>query len=233
VTPAQFNREALERGELTDEHLVELVRSFQESRGLLPDGKAGPITRMTLDQLVRQPAQLRVVNGWLQGPGVEVIPAHASWFSGPMPRGPLAIMAHYTATNPGTARSLAERRIRRRWPLARNASWHVTIATDGTVYQMVPLNRRARHCARGMVAGLSVNQTTIGIELEGRGKEFPDAQVAAARRVWYSIVHAYGIPQELAMLQHSEFDQGRRQDPGELWMTTHAETVIEHAYVGL
>lgn len=227
MTPVEYNRRALERGELTDEQLVQLVRCFQEDRGLLPDGKAGPITRRVLEGLVADPGGLRVVDGWLKGPGVETIAAHPSWFNGPMARGPLAIVAHYTATDPGTARSLHERRMGRRPLLARNTSWHVTIAADGAIYQMVPLTHRARHCGRGEIGGRAPNEVSLGIELEGHGREFPERQVAVACRVWRAIVRAYAIPVERAMLAHSALDPKNRNDPGPVWMNKHAHRVLD------
>lgn len=222
---------------LTDEHLAELVRYFQRSHGGLDvDGKAGPKTRAAIERSV-EPGALRVVNGWLHGDGVQHRAADPSWFGEDMPRGPLAIMAHYTATPPGTALTMATRRMAPRKRSDRVASWHVTIATDGAVIQMIPFGSQAWHCATGLVpvrgGGMRPNQCAIGIELEGHGKEFPDAQVAAARRVWYAIVHTYSIRQELAMLQHSEYDKGRRQDPGEVWMTKHAGLVLAYACDGL
>lgn len=238
MNASEYNRQALVRGELTDEHLVTLVRHFQRTHGsLVVDGKAGPNTRAALERSVIAPDALRVVDGWLHGDGVHRMPADPSWFGEDMPKGPLAIMAHYTATPPGTALTMAARRTVPRKGGDRVASWHVTIATDGATIQMIPFGWQAWHCATGLVpvrgGGMRPNQCAIGIELEGHGKEFPDAQVAAARRVWYAIVHAYGIPQELAMLQHSEFDKERRRDPGEVWMTEHAGSVIAHAYLGV
>lgn len=261
TTASEYNARALATGDLTGEMLAELVRAYQEAHGLLPDGKAGPITRAVLAQALRnrQPAdELVVVDGWLKGPGAEIITADPSWYGGPMPQGPLAIVAHYTATDPGTALAIVGRRylgaseIARRLLRAKSfecelpngkaitiasvpraASWHVTIAQDGTVFQGVPLTAMAWHVAAptrlNVPGGLRANACAIGIELEGHGDVFPPAQVEAARRVWRALVRAYSIPRELAMLAHSDL-QDNRSDPGPEWMGRHAGIVLEHAF---
>lgn len=235
MTPEDFNRRAMDEGLLTPEHIAMLVRSYQAARGLGVDGKAGVLTRQVLDRDIAgddRVGDFTVDGHLLDGLGVERILAHGSWYGGPMPRGPLAIVAHYTATDPGTARSLHERRTRRRGLLARTASWHVTIAADGTVYQMVPFDRQAWHCGAGRVEGLRTNQAAIGLELEGHGDTFPETQIAAACRVWRALVRAYRIPRERAMLEHSALDPKRRSDPGPVWMRQHAPRVLAHAFGG-
>lgn len=228
MTPRQYNSVQLASGDLTLDHLTELVRQFQSERFLTVDGMCGPKTRAELD---RAAGPLRVsTTAWLLGPNVEHIQAHPSWYGAPMPRGPLAIMAHYTATDYGTARSLATRRTDPRTSDKRAASWHVTIAHDGAIYQMVPLDHCAWHCARGQIDGLGVNQAAIGIELEGDGQSFTNEQIAAARDVWRAIVRVYGIPRDRAVLEHSRFDPGRRSDPGPVFMSKHAEWIRVSAY---
>jgi hypothetical protein len=231
VTPAEYNRRALAQGTLTVDHIAQLVRSYQLSRGLQPDGKAGARTLRALDLERGGHDELAVVQHLLSGSGVDPILAHPSWYSGPMPDGPLAIAVHYTATRPGTARSLHERRLKRRVPVVqRNTSWHITIAADGAVYQMVPLDHMARHCERGAIAGQRPNACSIGIELEGHGDVFPEAQVAAACRVWRVLVREYSIPRSLAMIGHSDLDPEHRSDPGPVWTSEHAARVLEHAF---
>jgi hypothetical protein len=230
VNPEDYNRRALDDGLLTPEHVTALVRSFQLARGLTSDGKAGPVTRAVIERDRLRHADLSVDGHLLEGPGVERVLAHTSWYGGAMPRGPLAIVAHYTDTEPGTARSLAERRTKRRLPLQRAASWHVTIAQDGTVYQLVPLDRVAWHCGAGRVEDLRTNEAAIGIELEGRGDSFSPALFAAACRVWTALARAYGIPRERAMLEHSALDSKRRRDPGPVFMRTVAPGVLACAY---
>lgn len=236
MIPGDYNRRALDRGELTDEHLVELVRAYQRDHGLDADGMAGPRTRSVLDRALvgHDTGELCVVDGWLHGDGVQRVPADPSWYGLSMPLGPRAIVAHYTATTPGAALSMASRRTVPRRRSDRAASWHVTIATTGDVIQMVPLGSQAWHCAAGTVrAGANVhmrpNACAIGIELEGHGDVFPPAQVAAAEQVWRALVRAYGIPRDLAMLEHSALDPERRSDPGPRWMLEHAPGVLDAA----
>jgi N-acetyl-anhydromuramyl-L-alanine amidase AmpD len=176
-----------------------------------------------------------VINHWLAD--AAHIPAHASWYGSTLTAGkPLAIVAHYTATAPGTAINMATRRQRQFGldPDDRLASWHVTIDSDGSVVQMVPFDRVCWHAGSSTakpIPGIGpANQNTVGIELVGHGKEFPPAQVEAAGRVWRAIVQAYGIPHWAAMIAHSAIDPTRRSDPGPVWMNEHAVKVLDVAY---
>lgn len=228
---SEYNAARLLSGELSIDHVTELVKYWQHGHGLDVDGKAGPVTVASL------PRTLAVVDGWLIGTGVTRIDAHPSWYGSQLTTGkPRGIVAHYTATAPGTAVNMARRRTHRfgSGPDDRLASWHITIETDGSVVQMVPLDRAAWHAGSTTarpVPGLgAANFNTIGIELVGYGKEFPERQVAAAEHVWRAIVGAYGIERRFAMLQHSEIDPTRREDPGPAWMGQHAESLLDAAY---
>ena len=231
-----YNAARIASGELTIDHVTELVRSWQDRKGLVVDGKAGP---MTLESIAKAaPRELAVVDGWLVGPGVTRIDAHASWFGGPIAGGrPRGIVAHFTATGPGTALAMARRRQHPYGsdPDDRLASWHVTVESDGSLVQMIALDRVAWHAGSSTarkVPGLGwANQTTTGVELVGFGRDFPPAQVSAAKSVWRALVQAYEIPREHAMIQHSEIDPIRRDDPGPTWMGQHADAVLAHAYL--
>jgi N-acetyl-anhydromuramyl-L-alanine amidase AmpD len=157
--------------------------------------------------------------GWLRGLDVEIIAAHPSWYyeklSTPDSE-PVGVIWHYTATNFGTARSMAKRRTKARRPDQRASSWHVTVAGDGTLWQLVPMISGAWHC-RGKHNGLSINRSMIGIELEGHGKKFPDAQCKAAHRLVQALVDDYGLKREDLEHGHRDFDPKRRDDPGDLW----------------
>jgi hypothetical protein len=255
VSPERYVAEALARGELRAEHVVELARAYQRARGLVPDGRPGPITVAALERDLGLAPVAVSADGWLSGDGVERLAFDASWYGGAMPRGPLAIVAHYTDTAPGTAVEIAERRAVARGLLLalqeergtpfeaelpdgrkkvihhvpKNTSWHLTVCADGRVLQHVPLGRCARHVGPGRVRGLPVNQAAVGIELEGDGSHFPEAQVRGAMRAWRAVVRAHGIARDLAMLEHSRFDPKRRADPGRVWMDEHAPFVLAHA----
>lgn len=194
---------------------------------------------------------LFVVDGWLTGGGVTRIEMDASWryswLSTPDHK-PLAIVAHYTDTAPGTAIGMAKRRqepwskFAERWrknnpgkPVPQN-SWHISIETDGSIVQMAPLTTGCWHVGSPTakpIPGVGWgNRTATGIELvnNDRGKTFPPAQVEAARNVWRAIVRAYSIPKPHAMVSHQSLDPTRRSDPGRTWETQHAPGVLAYAY---
>lgn len=173
--------------------------------------------------------------GWLSGPDVVRMPIDPSWYYAKLSTGtPKAIVAHYTATDPGTGRNMARNRQRKRTKDDRAASWHVTIETDGTIIQMAPFTAGCWHAgsdtARKIPGVGWANNTSVGIELVGHGKSFPPEQVAAAARVWRALVATYSIPRELAMVTHRSIDPERRSDPGPVWMSEHAEWVLDEAY---
>lgn len=240
MTPADYNAAQLAAGRLTPEHLAELVRAWQSARGLTVDGMAGPRTIASLDATIaaRAPASvpaLGVVDHWLVGPGVTRIAAMPNWFGGVMATGkPLGIVAHYTATDPGTAVAMANNRARPYTHDLRAASWHITIETDGSIVAMVPLNRIAWHAGSPTaqpVPGIgSANANTVGIELVGHGDVFPPEQVSAACAVWRALVRHYGIAREHAMITHQSIDPTRRSDPGPAWMREHAPVVLAAAF---
>lgn len=175
-------------------------------------------------------------DGWLQGEGVEHVVAHPSWHYRSLSSSrPLGIVAHYTATEHGTALAMARRRTRRRRPSDRAASWHISIEGDGSIIQMISTLAGAWHCSRGhLVEGVDgprhrINRCTVGIELVSPdGRSFPPAQVESAKRVWRALVQEYDIGRVRAMLEHSTYDPARRRDPGPVWME-HAEDVLKAA----
>lgn len=232
TTAREYNEHQLDDQRLTFDHITELVRYWQRGHGLEPDGKAGPLTIASIP-----PWKFGLVNGWLVGDQVTHIEAHPSWFGGTLDGGkPSGIVAHFTDTAPGTAVNMAKRRqhVYGTDPDDRLASWHVTIETDGSVVQMIPFSRIAWHAGSPTaipVPGLGkANQHTVGVEFVGDGKLFTAEQVATARRVWRVLVREYGIPRQFAMLQHSEIDPTRRDDPGPVWMEKYADDVLETAY---
>jgi hypothetical protein len=194
-------------------------------------------------------SRLEVINGWLVGEGVQRVEMHPSWryawLSTPS-HVPLAIVAHYTATNPGTALNMARTR-RQPWaefaaafrkaypgkPVPQN-SWHISIEAGGGIVQMAPLTSGCWHAGSQtakQIPGVGwANRTSIGIELVGHGKDFPPAQVEASCAVWRALVTAYRIQKRHAMVTHQSIDPTRRSDPGPVWMKQHAPTVLEYAF---
>jgi hypothetical protein len=232
-TAAEYNVERIKSGEITPDDIVALVKLFQESRDLKPDGKCGPVT---LEEL--RPAKPNGITDEVLDEA-NFIRAHDTWVGGWLKTAssrPLGIVVHTTDTNPGTAINMAKRRAR---PFGegkndRLASWHVTIETDGSIVQMVRLDMCAWHAGSTTAKKLDfgwANYTTIGIELVSPDdKNFPPAQVEAAKRVWRAIIKAYNIPRDRAMIPHASIDPARRADPGPEWMTVHAPEVLDYAF---
>jgi hypothetical protein len=243
----EFNRAEFEAGALQWRHITELVTHWQETHGLTADGKAG--TLQTIPSLetaimnrnppvVVQAEELSIdAAGWPVGPRVQRLEMDDSWHGGTMAAGkPLGIVAHYSATDAGTAVNMAKRRQRMfgEDPDDRLASWHLSIETDGSIVVMVRTHHRAWHAGSATaqpIPGIgSANANTVGIELIGFGKQFPDAQVEAACKVWRALVRRYGIKREHAMITHQSIDPTRRQDPGPVWMAQHAQKVLDFAF---
>lgn len=232
TSPRDYTASQLASGALTADHVSELARHWQATHGLAADGMPGPATVRSIEQAL---GTIVVVDHLLVGPGVEQIASDPSWYGGPLTGArPGGIVVHTSATDHGTAQAMARRRTRPRAKGDRVASWHLSIDGDGRVVQQVPLHRQAWHAGSDTavpVPGLGwANARTVGIELVGHGREFPPAQVAAARTVWRAIVRAYGIPREHAMISHASIDPARRSDPGPVWIAEHAQAVLDAAY---
>jgi N-acetyl-anhydromuramyl-L-alanine amidase AmpD len=153
--------------------------------------------------------------GWLQGPKVKKAPIDPSWaYKSLSTKQPAGLVWHYSATNPGTAMNMAKRRMEPyKKGVDRAASWHVSIEQDGTLVQMLPLTAGAWHC-------VGKNRTHLGFELIGHGKEYPEAQVVAARQLVQACVDAYGWLPQQCKLEHKDVDPKRRADCGEPWTST-------------
>jgi hypothetical protein len=171
--------------------------------------------------------------GWLEGQGVVKIPSDPSWYYPKLstPTGdPQALVAHVSATNLGTGVNMAKNRARPRTSTDRPASWHVSVEVDSIV-QMARFEVGCWH-ALGNIKGVGpANRTAVGIELVGWEKgPFPDGQVEQACRLWRALVQSYGIKRTFAMVPHAVIDPVRRSDPGKVWMTNHAQRVLDFAF---
>lgn len=101
-------------------------------------------------------------------------------------------------------------------------SAHYMVDEDGTVYRLVPEEKRAWHagisCWRGRAA---LNETSIGIEVVNPGHEhgyraFPDVQMEAVLALSKNIVERHRI-EPRNVVGHSDIAPTRKEDPGELF----------------
>ena len=105
---------------------------------------------------------------------------------------------------------------------ASEVSAHYLIEEDGTVWHLVPEDRRAWHAGRAFWAGTTdINSRSIGIELANPGHEhgyrpFPDAQMTALEHLCRGILTRFPIRSHL-VLGHADVAPGRKLDPGELF----------------
>lgn len=106
-------------------------------------------------------------------------------------------------------------------PAAR-VSAHYLIDEDGTLWRLVPEERRAWHAGVAAWAGASdINARSIGIELVNPGHEFgyrpfPAPQMEALEALARLILSRHPIPAH-RVLGHSDVAPLRKEDPGELF----------------
>ncbi len=126
------------------------------------------------------------------------------------------LLIHYTGMESATA-ALA-----RMCDESAKVSAHTCIDEDGTLYRLVPEDKRAWHAGVASWAGASdINARAIGIELVNPGHEFgyrafPEAQMAALIELAREILVRHPIPAH-RVLGHSDVAPLRKQDPGELF----------------
>ena len=126
------------------------------------------------------------------------------------------LLLHYTGMASGQAA------LDRLCDPAAKVSAHYTIAEDGTIYAMVPEDRRAWHAGVAHWAGATdINARSIGIELVNPGHDFgyrafPEEQIAALIPLCHSILVRHPIP-SARVLGHSDVAPTRKQDTGELF----------------
>ncbi len=124
------------------------------------------------------------------------------------------LLLHYTGML--TAESALERMCD---PEAK-VSAHYMIDDDGTVYRLVPEDRRAWHAGEAAWRGQTdINSLSIGIELVNPGHEFmyrqyTEPQMGALIDLSQEIVQRHAIAPEF-VLGHSDVAPRRKKDPGE------------------
>jgi N-acetylmuramoyl-L-alanine amidase len=101
-------------------------------------------------------------------------------------------------------------------------SAHYTIDRDGSIYQHVREERRARHAGISYWAGVrDVNSRSIGIEIVNPGHEFgyipfTEVQIDAVIALSQEILSRHAISAS-RIVGHSDVAPNRKQDPGELF----------------
>ncbi len=124
------------------------------------------------------------------------------------------LVLHYTGMK--TAREALDRL---RDPAAMVSS-HYVVDEDGSVFRLVPEDRRAWHAGVSHWRGhAALNARSIGIEVVNPGHEwgyrdFPVLQLAAVCDLCVLAQAAHGIPAR-NVVAHSDIAPDRKQDPGE------------------
>ena len=126
------------------------------------------------------------------------------------------LILHYTGMQ--SAQAALDRL---RDPAARVSS-HYVVGEDGTVWRLVPEQRRAWHSGVSQWRGhAALNDRSLGIEIVNPGHEwgyrrFPALQMAAVCDLCLAILGRHPIPMR-NVVGHSDVAPDRKQDPGELF----------------
>ena len=124
---------------------------------------------------------------------------------------PRLIVIHYTASSPDDAAAgdiswLCKPQGKR------SVSAHLVVRKDGSVVQLIPFNLVAWHAGESEYEGERyVNRFSIGIENDGRGDYWPDAQIEANRAIIEALFEVYPIQD---VVGHEDVAPGRKPDPG-------------------
>ena len=102
-------------------------------------------------------------------------------------------------------------------PLSK-ASAHVVIDRDGTIYSLVPVDRKAWHAGVSELDGRqNVNDFSIGVELanSNRGEKYSDAQLGAAAVLCASYIKEWPAITVDRIVRHADvaLPAGRKSDP--------------------
>lgn len=120
-----------------------------------------------------------------------------------------------------------------------NVSAHFVVDRDGTIYQLQPVTRFARHC-------IGLNHLAIGIENAGDEAKYPltDAQVAADAALirqlagQYKITHVLGHHEVMGFRTHPYYVerdpnyQNDKPDPGKAFMTKVRDKIADLGLAG-
>ncbi len=173
--------------------------------------------------------------------------AHSDQDAADLTIAPQVIVLHYTGG--GSAKATrgyfdSPRIEASRAQLARagkvNVSAHFVVDRDGTIYQLQPVTRFARHC-------IGLNHLAIGIENAGDEARYPltDAQVAADAALirqlasQHTITHVLGHHEVMGFRKHAyyvELDstyQNDKPDPGAAFMTKVRDQIADLGLAGL
>ena len=99
-------------------------------------------------------------------------------------------------------------------------SCHYVVEEDGTIWQLVPEEKRAWHAGKSNWQGVTdTNSRSIGIEIVNGGHDygypdFAEPQINAVIALSRDIVARNRIPSR-NVLGHSDVSPGRKLDPGE------------------
>jgi hypothetical protein len=121
-----------------------------------------------------------------------------------------------------------------------NVSAHFVVDRDGTIYQLQPVTRFARHC-------IGLNHIAIGIENVGDGAKYPltEAQVAADAALVrelvgeHAITHLLGHSEVMRFRKHPYFVEreagyrNEKDDPGDAFMRAVRAQVTDLQLAGL
>jgi N-acetylmuramoyl-L-alanine amidase len=142
--------------------------------------------------------------------------ASPNWDERPAGAGPELLVLHYTGM------PTAEGALDRLCDPAARVSAHYLIDEDGSVWALVPEERRAWHAGRSWWRGRAgLNDVSVGIELVNPGHEwgyrpFPEAQMAALVPLAQAIMVRWAMP-TWQVVAHSDIAPDRKEDPGELF----------------
>jgi N-acetylmuramoyl-L-alanine amidase len=126
------------------------------------------------------------------------------------------LVLHYTGMQSGAAA------LDRLCDPAARVSSHYVVDEDGTLWRLVPDERRAWHAGISYwEGGRELNHVSLGVEIVNPGHEwgyrpFPEAQMAVVEALCRDLVARHRIP-AYRIVGHSDIAPERKSDPGELF----------------